>query len=834
MQERRQKAPTQGNLRMSDRVTFSTFVIFVVGLMAVCVPAPSQGATCGVTGHIRYYSNDEPVDGAAVQLLGPAPGAVQTDATGHFALDGLTEDNWQVVPQKLGGGAGSIKVMDAVYVLQAAVGLRTLSPTQQLACDVSGDGTVSVLDAVLMLQHVVGLSTQLPVAQLCGSDWGFVPVPASDANQQLIPFQMTSGRCQPGGIAYQPLGDQADNQDFSAVLFGDCTGTWQPAPAGGSTPIPTPTLTSVPTQTPTAGTTLTPTPVPTNTSTAVATNTRTAVPTNTPTPVPTNTATLVPTNTATAVPTNTPTTVRTNTPTNTSTPTAVLTNTPTAVPTSTPTRTLTSTPTLVPTNTSTQTPTNTTTRTPTPTNTPVPPTATYTNTPPATSTPTATAVSSTPGALLLAERFGGAGADSGQAVAIDRNGNILVAGFFTGSVDFGSGQAFSSTGQDIFLAKYSPTGQYLWAVHTGNTGSNAALGVAADGSGNVVVTGKFENTVDFGCGSLSSALASSYDIFVAKYSPSGTCQWSKRFGSGNDDIGYGVAVDAINNVIVTGVFVGKVNFGSTSLFSSGSGSGNSTFVAKYAPDGTHVWSRNFSPTISNNGPDTGYAVAVDGSGDVVVTGSFQGTEYFDGVNGITSTGLSEDIYVVKFAAADGSFQWVRTFGNVGSDRAYGVAVDGGGNVAITGYFASTVDFGGGSLTSTGPLSVFLAEYTSAGAYLWARAFTSTGVNSGNGVTVDGGNNVIVTGSFQGTTDFGSEVLNSAGGTDIFVAKYTSAGTPLWAQGFGSTGSDIGYSLAADGSNNVVATGYFQGTVSFAGQPLTSAGAVDIFLLKLGP
>src|SRR5262249_32598828 len=151
-----------------------------------------------------------------------------------------------------------------------------------------------------------------------------------------------------------------------------------------------------------------------------------------------------------------------------------------------------------------------------------------------------------------------------------------------------------------------------------------------------------------------------------------------------------------------------VSFGGTGLYSSNNTSGNSTFVAKYGPDGTHIWSKSFSPTTANNGPDAGYAVAVDAAGNVIVTGAFQGTEYFDGVTGITSAGLSEDIYVAKLAGATGSYQWVRTFGSTGSDRGYGVAVDGGGNVLLTGYFAGSVSFGGPSpLNSAGPMNAFL-------------------------------------------------------------------------------------------------------------------------------
>src|SRR5262249_23092536 len=79
------------------------------------------------------------------------------------------------------------------------------------------------------------------------------------------------------------------------------------------------------------------------------------------------------------------------------------------------------------------------------------------------------------GEYIWSQRFGGASADVGQVVTTDRTGNMFVAGFFTGTVNFGGG-SITSSGTDIFLAKFSPTGQYLWAIHTGNGGSNSALG----------------------------------------------------------------------------------------------------------------------------------------------------------------------------------------------------------------------------------------------------------------------------------------------------------------------------------------------------------------------
>jgi hypothetical protein len=178
---------------------------------------------------------------------------------------------------------------------------------------------------------------------------------------------------------------------------------------------------------------------------------------------------------------------------------------------------------------------------------------------------------------------------------------------------------------------------------------------------------------------------------------------------------------------------------------------------------------------------------------------------------------------------------VRRFGSTGSDRGYGVAVDSGGNIVLTGYFAGSVSFGGASpLTSAGPLNAFLAKYSPSGGYVWAQALRGTGVNTGEGVAVDGADNVIATGSFHTTTNFGGTLLTSRGRSDIFLAKYSPAGALLWAHGYGNTSDDFGYAVAATGSGNVVGTGYFAGAVTFGGPTLTSAGSADIYVVKLGP
>ena len=222
--------------------TFSPTTTRTPTLTPTRTATPLQSATptatpanVGISGQIQYYSNAAVVAGAGVQTSGGTGGSgasltqSQTDTTGQFALAATAGTNVQIQPQKLGDLGTAISALDAVYVLQSAVSARILSPEQRLACDVTGDGTVSAFDATLILQYNVGLIQSFPVAIHCNSDWAFIPVPVTMANQTLIAPSSTSTTCQPGAIAFQPLASAAANQNFSGVVYGDCTGNWQPS-----------------------------------------------------------------------------------------------------------------------------------------------------------------------------------------------------------------------------------------------------------------------------------------------------------------------------------------------------------------------------------------------------------------------------------------------------------------------------------------------------------------------------------------------------------------------------------------------------------------------------
>jgi hypothetical protein len=192
--------------------------------------------------------------------------------------------------------------------------------------------------------------------------------------------------------------------------------------------------------------------------------------------------------------------------------------------------------------------------------------------------------------------------------------------------------------------------------------------------------------------------------------------------------------------------------------------------------------------------------------------------------------------VAKYSASDGSHVWSRRFGGTSSDEGLGVAVDSGGNVVVTGTFRGTVDFGGGPLTGAGFSDIFVAKYSASdGSHIWSRRSGGPASDLSRGVALDSGGNVVVTGGFRGTVDFGGGSFASAGKDDIFVATYSASdGSHVWSRRFGGTSFDEGLGVAVDSGGRVVVTGNFSETVDFGGVPLTSAGLGDVFLLRLRP
>jgi peptidoglycan hydrolase-like protein with peptidoglycan-binding domain len=372
----------------------------------------------------------------------------------------------------------------------------------------------------------------------------------------------------------------------------------------------------------------------------------------------------------------------------------------------------------------------------------------------------------------------------------------------------------------ISVIASSSSSQSYFAVTFGGTNNNQGESIAVDSSGNIYITGYFYETVDFGGGNVTSA--GSTDIFVLKLNSSGTFQWVNTYGGTSFDFGRGIAVDSSGNIYITGYFYETVDFGAGNITSAG---GADIFVLKLNSSATFQWVSTFGSTSIDVGED----ITVDSSGNSYITGYFEGTVDF-GAGNVTSAG-SADIFVLKLNSS-GTFQWVNTYGGSAFDVGMDITVDSSGNSYTTGYFEGTVDFGAGNVTSAGAADIFILKLNSSGTFQWVNIFGGTSTDVGQGIAVDSSGNSYITGSFQGTVDFGSGDITPSGFDDIFVLKVNPSGTFQWVSTFGGTSIDVGEDIAVDSSGNSYITGSFQGTVDFGAGNVTSAGGADIIVLKL--
>ena len=420
------------------------------------------------------------------------------------------------------------------------------------------------------------------------------------------------------------------------------------------------------------------------------------------------------------------------------------------------------------------------------------------------------------------QRFGDGSSQQALAVASDASSNVIVVGYFNGTVDFGGGPLTSSGTEDVFVAKFDAGGNHLWSKRYGDGASQIARGVATDGS-SIIVVGSFLGSIDFGGGTLTDA--GQTDIFVVKLDGDGNHTWSKRFGDGGFQAGAGVAVDLVGNIVIGGRFLGSVDFGGGVITNSGQFS--NVYVAKMSPTGMHVWSAGFGDTQ----PDELTGVTTDHQGNIVAVGKFQNTIDFGGGT-LTSAGLS-DVFVAKFNAS-GTHLFSHGYGDNTTDEASAVATDSQGRMIVTGRFFGSIDFGGGPLVSAGSGDIFVVKLNPGGVHEWSRRFGDGSNQNGLAVSVDGSNNIAITGTFEGAVDFGGGAITSAGGLDLFLARFTSNGTHTRSDGFGDGDDQHGTGVAYDAQGDVNLAGYFRGNVNFGGGTLASAGSDDIYCTQFKP
>jgi len=176
--------------------------------------------------------------------------------------------------------------------------------------------------------------------------------------------------------------------------------------------------------------------------------------------------------------------------------------------------------------------------------------------------------------------------------------------------------------------------------------------------------------------------------------------------------------------------------------------------------------------------------------------------------------------------------WVKQAGGTDYDFGHSIAVDANGNNYVTGSFSGSSTFGTTTLTSSGDKDIFVAKIDHNGNWLWANQAGGISYDYGRGIAVDDNGNSYITGEFEESATFGTTTLTSSGSYDIFVAKLDSSGNWLWAKQAWGIGEDVGFSIAVDAKGNSYITGVFMESANFGTTTLTSSGDYDIFVAKL--
>jgi prepilin-type N-terminal cleavage/methylation domain-containing protein len=333
----------------------------------------------------------------------------------------------------------------------------------------------------------------------------------------------------------------------------------------------------------------------------------------------------------------------------------------------------------------------------------------------------------TNGNLAWVKLVGGAPSNFGYGIGASADGSITISGVFDGNLTFGVGEPSPITltsvgGWDVYVAKYTSSGNIIWAKRAGGSGSDWARDSIALSDGSSIVTGYRSTGAIFGQGEVNQTnlgSAGADDIFIAKYNADGSLAWAKSAGGSGSDIGFRISALSDGSSIVTGHFQATAIFGQgevnqTSLVSAGN---DDIFIAKYNADGILAWAKRAGGSSFDRGE--GASILSDGSS--IVAGYFQATAIF-GQGEVNQTSLvsagSDDIFIAKYNA-DGSLAWAKRAGGSGLDEVLGASTLSDGSLTITGQFSGTAIFGQGdpgarTLTSIGGTDLFTARYNKDG------------------------------------------------------------------------------------------------------------------------
>jgi len=457
--------------------------------------------------------------------------------------------------------------------------------------------------------------------------------------------------------------------------------------------------------------------------------------------------------------------------------------------------------------------------------------------------------------LVWSSFLGGTGNDQGNDVVVDPAGNAYVTGFTqTVSVETPPAAVTLNTpiekAYEAFVTKFTPSGSVVYSTYFGGTPPAATAGatvddeahsIALDQLGNMIVVG-FTLNNDFPIvNGFQSDRRGVQDAYIVKLDiASGTIQFSSYLGGGQSDRASGVAVDSAGNAYVAGSTLSS-NFPIVSAFQPVYGQGlRDAFLTKVTTAGTI----GFSTYLGGIGDDQAFDVAVDSSGEIIVTGSTSSINFplSNALLGFYRGGIS-DIFITKFNAQGSGLVFSTYWGGGAQDDGVRLAVDSSNTIYITGLTTSGFDFplkNPAQFFNAGVADAFLIKMHPDGRDVDFSTFIGAEDTEGGTALAIGSDGYIHIAGF--TNSLGFYAINAVGGflrgaRDAWIMKLApDASVVLYSSYLGGFGTEGATSIALDPSGNLYVTGFTNslegfpfGTNAFQG---SNAGLQDGFITKI--
>lgn len=393
--------------------------------------------------------------------------------------------------------------------------------------------------------------------------------------------------------------------------------------------------------------------------------------------------------------------------------------------------------------------------------------------------------------------------------ATDASGNIISVGYFSGPTTIGSTNMTGYGSSDILVIKTDNAGNVLWSVKAGGSGPDRAYSVSVDNNGNSYITGYFYNAATFGTISVSGA---DRDVYAAKIDPNGNFLWVQTFGGQYGDTGYGIQVDNVGSVIVTGQYRGNGVFGPdnfTSTIDPNTGAeAYDFFLTKLDGGGNFLWTREANAKYD----DRGLALAVDEQNNIYVVGQFSDTITFQNTHNNQSMNAG---FLIKYDDA-GNEIWFDKY-RAAQVILYDVKWS-DDNIYLTGDFKGNmqVSHQGGivAFTAGGEYNILISKLDESGNLTWFSSNFSENEITSKQLALDASNDIYLTGLFK--CDFtemnqiyGNSTFLSLGYRDVHYIKYSNAGIFQWGRQFGSNEDDYCSAIVMNGVDHPVMAGSFE-------------------------